>query len=93
MNTVAMETRASASMRDLVGLEVDQVAGGWLNFAVGGAIGAMGYGAVVAFTDATWSNAASRASTSAVRFRSGTATGRAPTPLAEMGYIRKPWRE
>ncbi len=58
MNTVAMETRASASMRDLVGLEVDQVAGGWLNFAVGGAIGAMGYGAVVAFTDATWSNAA-----------------------------------
>ncbi len=58
MNTVAMETRTSAPMRELAGLEVDQVAGGWINFAVGGAVGGMVYGAAVAFTDATWSNAA-----------------------------------
>jgi len=36
--------------------------------------------------------AASSASTSAVRSFSGAAIGVAPTDLAAIGYMRKPWR-
>ena len=34
----------------------------------------------------------SNASTSAVRARSGAATGVAPTDIAPIGYIENPWR-